>query len=109
VHPRQNFLDAHLLSAVKGIGRIAPGAPQVAARQSHKDTRQTGARAFALDRFENFSDEHNGLMSGRMILRLLCSSRPFGPQPISGGEKNRASQEESKKTGEIPQKRDNKN
>jgi hypothetical protein len=54
----QYFVNAHLPAAVKCVGGITPGAAQIAARQADKDTREPSARAFALNRFEDFGDKH---------------------------------------------------
>ena len=43
---------------MKRVRRIAPRAPQIAPRQTHKNARQPRARAFSLNRFEYFRDEH---------------------------------------------------
>jgi hypothetical protein len=45
---------------VKGIRRITPGAPQIAAGEAHKDARQASTRSFALDGFENFGMNISG-------------------------------------------------
>src|SRR5712672_2050155 len=74
VHARQHFVDAHLFAAMKSVSGIAPGTPQIAARQPHKHTRQTCARAFSLNRFENFRNEHE-LFSG--------PSNPLAVIPVS--------------------------
>src|SRR6266849_2259400 len=59
IYARQYFLDAHLLPAMERVRRIAPGASQVATRQTHEDARQARARAFTLNRLENFRDNHD--------------------------------------------------
>ena len=80
-HARYHFLDGHLLPTVEGICRVAPCASQIAACQPHKNTRQTGACAFALDRFEDFRDYHDWnydcANAPRITLRLLRSVRSF--------------------------------
>jgi hypothetical protein len=43
---------------MKRVGGITPRAPQITSRQTDKNTWQTRARAFSLNRFENFGDEH---------------------------------------------------
>ena len=40
------------------VGRIAPRTAQIAAGQTHKNAGQARARAFSLNRFEYFRDEH---------------------------------------------------
>jgi hypothetical protein len=55
-----DFIDFHALAAVESVGRIAPGAAQIAASQSHKYARQTGTSPFTLNRLENLGDEDGG-------------------------------------------------
>jgi hypothetical protein len=52
---------------VKRVSRIAPSATQIAPRQTHEDARQPRARAFSLNRFEYFCDEHDFV-----VLRLAA-------------------------------------
>jgi hypothetical protein len=56
-----NLFDTHFLSAMEGVGRIAPRTTQIAARQPYKNTRPARAGSLALDRFEYFGDEHRKL------------------------------------------------
>jgi len=62
---------------VKSVGGIAPRAAQIASGQADENARQSGTRAFSLNRFEDFGDEHEiyrlafppGLMqSSRLVL-----------------------------------------
>jgi hypothetical protein len=64
MHSHEHILDTHLRPAVKGVSRVAPRAAQIAARQTHKNARQPRARAFSLNRFEYFCDEHDFVALG---------------------------------------------
>jgi hypothetical protein len=50
-------VDRRALAAVKCVRGIAPGAAQIAAGETHEYARKPGARAFTLNRLENFGDE----------------------------------------------------
>jgi hypothetical protein len=64
MHSHEHILHTHLRSAVKRVSRVAPRAAQIAPRQTHKNARQPRARAFSLNRFEYFYDEHDFLSPG---------------------------------------------
>src|SRR5260370_7057543 len=78
-HPRQNFLDAHLLPAMEFVRGIAPGASQVATLQTHEYARQARAGAFALNRFENFHVFH--FCSGGLTTPYFSTITPPTPYP----------------------------
>ena len=54
-----------------GVGRVAPGAAQVAAGRADEDRRHARELAFALDRMEYFGDQHR-------ISRIVFRARPSG-------------------------------
>src|SRR5580693_8635510 len=55
---------------MKRIRRIAPRAPQIAPRQTHKHARQPRPRPFSLNRFEYFRNEH---VFGQLFLYTTLS------------------------------------
>src|SRR5437868_3429386 len=70
---RQNLLDAHLIAAMKSVRSVAPRTAQIAARQAHENAWQASACAFALNRLENFRDDHTfGVPQARLL--LFCRS-----------------------------------
>src|SRR5208283_904226 len=58
LHTFQDVFGAHLLTAMKSVSRVAPGAAQVAAGEAHEDARKARASSFALNGFEYFRDVH---------------------------------------------------
>ena len=66
------------MECVRGI---APGASQIATRQTHEYARQARARAFALNRFENFRDNHFECGSLPRLLPGLAAAFSAAPQP----------------------------
>ena len=125
IDARGHLRDAHFRSAVKRVGGVAPGAAQIASGEAHKDAGQACAGAFALNRFEDFSDEHGvrecllrairteiGIASrywSILLVRALsayvrvgigfCFSRVSAAQPEDGAEKESDRDEESEIAG----------
>src|SRR4029077_2367010 len=59
IDARTDFVDGHLLPAVKRVGGIAPGAAKIAASKPDKNARKAGARSFSLSRLDYFVDKHD--------------------------------------------------
>ena len=60
------------LPFVECVGRVAPGAPQVASGQAHEDARKTGPGRLTLDRMEDFVDLQHDLF---VIARATVTDR----------------------------------
>src|SRR2546421_1055839 len=81
IHARQNFLDAHLLPAMECVRSIAPGTSEVAPRQTHEYARQARACAFALNRLEDFRDDHFGVRRHAAAFPAAPHPRPWRSRP----------------------------
>src|SRR4029077_11139303 len=71
IDARTDFVDGHLLPAVKRVGGIAPGAAKIAAGKPDKNARKAGPRSFSLNRLEYFGDKHDLRSSFWIIGRTL--------------------------------------
>ena len=71
---RHHLIERMFLAAIKGIGGVAPNAAKIAAGEPHENARQTGARAFALNGFEDFGDEHVAIVKQRAGLWLYVAA-----------------------------------
>ena len=60
----KDFVDTHLLAAMKSVCRVAPGAAQIASRQAHENAGEAGVGTFALNGAENFADHHLSMPYG---------------------------------------------
>ena len=84
-HAVENFVDGVFRAAMEGVGGIAPGAAKIAAGEAHEDAGQSRARAFSLDGFENFGDDHRKTSCSRNTE----NQRPHPHKPRMGHPKNR--------------------
>src|SRR4029079_7702649 len=76
---RNHVVNRSLLAFIKGVGRIAPGATQVARRKTHEYARLTGSGGLTLDGIEDLVDRQHGSLS--FILsrwEIFVSAPPAG-------------------------------
>ena len=86
LHRAQAVLDRALLAFVEGVLRVAPYAPQMAARQTDEEAGSSGVSGFPLNRKKELVDEK---LSGSEALQLWwkeigaqTSAVPFGESRV---------------------------
>ena len=70
-----DLIDRLFVPLVKGIGRVAPGAAQIAGREPDEDTGQAGPRGFALNRIKDLVDGRSGSNLNFRLKILDCDWR----------------------------------